>query len=134
VISLNFLSGTVGLNKATHPWLQCQLELQFPQSELQQLESALISVYQGTETEARLLLPSSWTVYFKKRDSDSQLFLAHPAPDTWVATCALNPALAEALVLAVQDLLGTGTEFHLSRLKHVGKVNRLSNLEVLIKK
>jgi hypothetical protein len=64
---------------------------------------ALAAIEQGTEKELRVDLPQGWTLFWKRREDDSRLLVAHPTDQTWVGTLALSPAHFEALRHAVSS-------------------------------
>src|SRR4051794_29099476 len=55
----------------------------------------LEQVYCHQEGELRLELPQNWVLYWKTKENASRVLLAHPQPERWVATFALELALAE---------------------------------------
>lgn len=70
--------------------------------------------------------PNGWTIYWKNRDEDSRVLLAHPEESLWVATVAWNrteaPALREAL-----GQLAAGRALSLFNFQGI---SFLSNLEI----
>jgi hypothetical protein len=78
--------------------------------------------------ELRLDLPRGWAIFWKKREGESRLLLAHPQHDEWVATCALT---AEHGAQAIERLeaLGAGQRLDLGELAVLGG---LSNLELTL--
>ena len=78
--------------------------------------------------ELRLSLPG-WVLFWKRGGSESRILLAHPSPDEWVATLALETEFFRTMVAALQRL-ETGQSLMLSQL---GSLGRVSNLDVVIR-
>jgi len=70
--------------------------------------------------------PGGWTIYWKNRDDDSRVLLAHPDENLWVATIAWKRDAAGSLLEA---LLRLSPGERLSLLEFEG-VSFLSNLEI----
>lgn len=83
---------------------------------------------QGNGGELRLDLPRGWIVFWKKRDGQSRLLLAHPQTEEWVATAALDESHAQALVAAI----GVQSPGQALDIESLGSVDRVSNLELVI--
>lgn len=66
----------------------------------------------ATSGELRLELPRGWIVFWKKREGDSRLLMAHPQTDEWVATVALASQPAAQLVEGVEQLAAPGATQH----------------------
>jgi hypothetical protein len=66
------------------------------------LRSALLNLLKETFREGagelRLDLPRNWAFFWKLRDEESRILIAHPQQDEWVATFALEPAHAIAFL------------------------------------
>ena len=96
---------------------------------LSQLLPLLRDTFENEGTsELRLDLPRGWIIFWKKREGESRLLLAHPQEDEWVSTVALS---ADHGLLLVQALgkLGAGQAIQLGALAETGKV---SNLELAL--
>jgi hypothetical protein len=78
--------------------------------------------------ELRLDLPRGWIIFWKKREGESRLLLAHPQQDEWVATVALNSEHAGLLIERLEKL-GSGQTLSLGELASTGGV---SNLELTL--
>jgi hypothetical protein len=79
-------------------------------------------------SELRLDLPDNWIVFWKSRDGESRLLLAHPQKDEWVATAALEMEHGRRVVESLRRL-GPGDAFSIS--EH-GSIGSVSNVEILI--
>lgn len=78
--------------------------------------------------ELRLDLPREWVIFWKLREGDSRFLLAHPEPEQWVATLALERDHARKVV----DRLDT---LHFDQAVELGQLGQLSypsNLELVI--
>jgi hypothetical protein len=84
--------------------------------------------------ELRLELPRGWLVFWKKREGESRLLMAHPQQDEWVATVALAAAPATGLVEQVQRLASSGDapSLSLSSLPAPDGWGSVSNLELVL--
>lgn len=79
-------------------------------------------------TELRLDLPRNWIVFWKKREGESRLLLAHPQADEWVATVALTAEDGRLLVERLETMVA-GQSVSLGELAATGNV---SNLELTL--
>ena len=101
------------------------LELVISRPQALELQEALAPIFGQARGELRVDLPDGWIIFWKNRDSESRLLLAHPAETEWVATVALDPALASLL------LTNLSSSAQLPLVSHSGQ--SVSNLELLIK-
>ena len=62
------------------------------------LLASLTDVFARPRSELRLELPQDWVIFWKLREGDSRLLIAHPAETEWVATVALGASDAEAFL------------------------------------
>lgn len=111
------------------------LSLRVPGESLGELVSALSPVVGGSERELRVELagPSDssgtkWMLFFKLRESESRVLVAHPDADEWVATVALERAHGERWLTTLRGL-EAGQSVALGQLQSLGLV---SNLELVI--
>src|SRR5271168_4015231 len=65
-------------------------ELELSPLQAQELASMLTTVLVPGGGELRLSLPDEWSIFWKLRDDESRLLIAHPQADEWVATLALE--------------------------------------------
>jgi hypothetical protein len=85
--------------------------------------------------ELRLDLPRGWIVFWKRREGESRLLLAHPQTDEWVATVALSGEHGASLLERLDRLASVAPgasgpgELHLGDLAATGGV---SNLELTL--
>ena len=79
-------------------------------------------------SELRLDLPRNWIVFWKKREGESRLLLAHPQAEEWVSTVALLDEHAKLLDRKARGLV-SGRTLNLSELAATGS---MSNLEVTL--
>ncbi|MCM2323279.1 MAG: hypothetical protein NDJ90_08445 [Oligoflexia bacterium] len=104
------------------------LHLRVPAERLGRLATEIQEVLSEEEREVRLELPREWLLFWKRREEESRLLLAHPEAEVWVATVALEAAHARALI-ACFGSAGRGDSITVGELGRVGEV---SNLEVVI--
>ena len=104
------------------------LELAMNRDSLNELLSMLEDVFLQGGPEFRLDLPREWIVFWKNRDGESRLLIAHPQPEEWVTTIALEKEHASRLLERLRGLQ-SGQSVELSALGPVGPV---SNVEVKI--
>lgn len=96
-----------------------------PRQDFESLISALEEVFSGRETELRHNLPENWVFFWKIREGESRLLLAHPEKQDWVATLALTPSHADKVLSSLRKY----EKFKLSELETVGS---FSNVEIEI--
>jgi hypothetical protein len=79
--------------------------------------------------ELRVDLPREWIVFWKPRDGESRLLLAHPQPEEWVATVALSEGDGKELIRRMESMesLPEGQSLRLNEWVAPGSV---SNLEL----
>jgi hypothetical protein len=89
----------------------------------------LLSSSFSESEELRVDLPLNWAIFWKLRDDESRLLMAHPQENEWVATAALESSHAGALT---ERLLGaqTGLVFAISE---IGSVGGISNVELTVR-
>jgi hypothetical protein len=111
---------------AEHPTLQLQLTLRLSRDEARELAAALREVQEEPRSELRHTISGAWTVFWKLREGESRSLLAHPEPESWVATLALEPG---HLARVVERLESGSPEFALSEL---APVDWISNFELIV--
>ena len=76
------------------------LELALSDTDYLQVADALEPVLAQTATGSELKweLPQGWTLYWKAREGEDRLLLAHPEKEEWVGTLALTPEVGKALI------------------------------------
>jgi hypothetical protein len=77
--------------------------------------------------ELRLELPEGWTLFWKRRDGESRVLLAHPETDRWVATLAVSGERVEDVLSGLEGLRGSGDRLDLGPAAGSGST---SNLEI----
>lgn len=84
--------------------------------------------------ELRLELPRGWIVFWKKREGESRLLMAHPQKDQWVATAALAAVPATGLIEGVERLASSrdASPLSLSSLSAPDGWGSVSNLELVL--
>jgi hypothetical protein len=113
-----------------------QLDLSRPA--LRELAEVLCEVLTPGGGELRLSLPDAWTIFWKLREDETRLLIAHPQVDEWVATVALEPLHAQAVNDAFARVLGSATSeasesLSIGKLGRDGIVSSVSNLELVIR-
>lgn len=82
-----------------------ELELQGAQLEelVQELEAVFkLSTSDNLSQELRLKLSDPWTLFWKMREGENRILVAHPETETWVGTLALEPISAGKLISALK--------------------------------
>lgn len=107
------------------------LQLAVSVSDAQALAESLSAIYSaeaGVGPELRVDLPDEWILFFKLRESESRLLLAHPQKDEWVSTLALEREHGAKVIGALRALRsGEKIEVHA-----LGSVGGVSNVNILI--
>jgi hypothetical protein len=104
-----------------------RLTLSFGDLEREQLLSELREVLaEGSRGELRLDLPRGWIIFWKLREGESRLLIAHPQAEEWVATASLDPAHAQRLLESLDKLETNGSVV----LGELGPVGSVSNVEI----
>lgn len=100
----------------------------------QELASMLTAVLIPGGGELRLSLPDEWSIFWKLRDDESRLLIAHPQADEWVATLALEMAHAHRLLAALEESCKeeSSASFSIAGLADDGRVSSVSNLDLVI--
>ncbi len=127
---LDWSQSALKIEQRPHARHETELLLPLSLTERQTLARSLRDMPQDGRSELRLVLPQGWTLYWKMRDSESRLLLAHPEADLWVGTIALDAAGWSQLLEALdRPSSGSSSELRLSQLPGV---SRRSNLDVVI--
>lgn len=126
MLYLNWIESSICIEITSHPTLQTQLKIKVGQNELTDLLASLEETFLKQAGELRVQLPQNWVLYWKLREEGSRALLAHPEPEEWVGTIALELALAQKLFLSLKNLK-SGQSFYLSQ---VGILGSVSNLEL----
>jgi hypothetical protein len=102
------------------------MSLSIPSTQLsEELLPKLRETFLEEAGELRLDLPEEWSIFWKKREDDSRLLIAHPQKDQWVATVALTEEYATKVLHEVSTLTaGESYDF--------GKPGSVCNLELVI--
>jgi hypothetical protein len=98
------------------------------ETERTQLVSFLEEVFLRGGSELRVDLPENWIVFWKSRESESRLLLAHPQRGEFVTTLALEAEHGKRVIDELKKL-GAGDAFLVSEQGIVGSV---SNVEVVV--
>jgi hypothetical protein len=109
--------------------LGSKLSLTIREGDLADFLPALEEIYIRDEGELRLELPENWVIYWKAKESGNRVLVAHPQPDHWVATVALEREVGQKLILAVKALKSSES-FILSQIAPLEAVSNL-NIEVV---
>ncbi len=111
-----------------HPRREHQLKLELSRPALEELIPQLEEALGEVGNELRLDLPGEWIIFWKARDTESRLLIAHPQPNEWVATAALEPAHGARVLSALRELK-EGDSLPLSR---GGTLGGVTNVEIII--
>jgi hypothetical protein len=68
------------------------------------LLSHLEALYGQSGKELRLVVSEEWTIFWKMREEGNRLLLAHPQPQEWVGTIALEKHAGQSLVTQLGQL------------------------------
>ncbi len=101
---------------------------------LRELFAVAAAAPAGPHGELRLDLPRGWIVFWKLREGESRLLLAHPQQDEWVATAALTREHG-ALVAERLERLAGGALLNVGEVGgELGVIGSVSNVELVITK
>ena len=125
---LNWKTREIRKTIEPHADARSTLALNLSAEERAQLLPMLEEVYAHGGAELRLDLPGEWIIFWKSRESESRLLLAHPQRDEWVATVALESEHGRRLLQRLGEL-GTGDALSISELGAIGSV---SNVEIIL--
>ena len=78
--------------------------LRLKSRELAELIALLEEVFVENGPELRVDLPRNWIVFWKRREGESRLLIAHPQENEWVATAALEPEHGKKLIDELKTL------------------------------
>jgi len=125
---LNWKNRDVRKSIEPHADARSTLTLALSVEERAELLPFLEEVYLRGGSELRLDLPGEWIVFWKTRDSESRLLLAHPQHEEWVATVALDADHGHRLVERLSELQA-GDALPVTELGAIGAV---SNVEIIL--
>lgn len=111
-----------------HEDARSTLSLGLSEDELAQLIPFLEEVFLRGGSELRLDLPENWILFWKSRESESRLLLAHPQRGEFVTTLALEVEHGKRVIDALKAL-GSGDALSVS--EH-GMIGSVSNVEIVI--
>ncbi len=114
-----------------HPRYETQLTLKLSTESLAILQGELQTVFSEPGSELRLELPMRWTLYWKLRDGDSRLLLAHPDHESWVGSVSLNEMHSKSLLETLRALT-PGQSYRFTDLREQGSWSTVGNLEILL--
>lgn len=110
-----------------------QLTLGLRVEEIRRLEADLSEVYFQGGSELRMGLPNQWVLFWKKREDGSRAIVAHPQPEEWVGTVALDESFGRQFISALQGLAAEGrNEGGKLTLSQIGSLASVSNLELIL--
>ena len=127
---LNFAEKKIELKKFPHPRFETQLAMQIGATELAVLKDGLSNLLLSENperVELRLDLPTKWTLFWKLREGETRMLLAHPEEDSWVATLAMTRNHCEAIIGAFSKLSDVP-----QILSQLGTTSRISNFELTV--
>lgn len=105
---LNWRRQTLKQEVLPHSTLQNQLKLTLDVPSLAALVDSLHGTFERGEGELRLDLPQGWILFWKVREGDSRLLLAHPQKDEYVTTAALRLDHGQRVVADLRALQAGG--------------------------
>ena len=110
--------------------MKMSLSLSMEAAQAQELSAALQDVLgSGVPAgELRLDLPGNWIVFWKVREGEGRLLIAHPEKEEWVTTVALSAAVGLELLRQLESW-SAGQSIALGRLGPFGSV---SNADVTL--
>ena len=127
---LNFSEKPIELHKSAHPRFETQLAMQIAGAELMVLQEGLSNLLLSDNperVELRVDLPSKWTIFWKLREGETRLLLAHPEEDAWVATVSMTREHCEAIIDAFSKLSDVPEV-----LSQLGATSRISNFDLTV--
>jgi hypothetical protein len=123
----------VHLQLEEHPRWKQQVRISAAVSapEWSELAQALRETFgEGGGPETRLQLPQGWTIYWKARDAESRLFMAHPEKEEWVVNASLEAPHGAAVIGALEG----AEKGSVVTVSAVGRINRMSNVEIALER
>jgi hypothetical protein len=127
---LNWRDAQIKVETSTHKGkTECRLTLS--QISLRTLIEYLNNEVYGHEisSEMRMYLPSGWTLFWKKKEGESRAVVAHPEPDHWVGTLALEDSYSEDYFSALKNLT-QGQSLSLAQASSMN-LSAVSNLDLV---
>jgi hypothetical protein len=124
-------SGGVALKVVDHERFETELQVTLSEERLNDFHHVLSAVMVQAEAELRIDFPGKWTVYWKARDGESRILLAHPEAEEWVGTVAWAHSSTESLLRELAALRDGAGEVNLGELD---RLSRFSNLTIRIQK
>lgn len=111
------------------------LTLELAAENLETLCQALEALFaDGVGPELRLELSPAWTVFWKLREGESRLILAHPEKDAWVGSVSLNSVHAQPLLDGLRGLVARpGSSFEVGDLAELGGWSGISNFRLTLR-
>jgi hypothetical protein len=121
----------VSLQVASHERYETELCVALSGERLGELHQVLEQVFVQAEAELRVDFPGNWTLYWKARDGESRILLAHPEREEWVGTVAWAHGSVAALLQGLGSLKAGSGDLVLSELD---RLSSFSNLNLRIRK
>jgi hypothetical protein len=125
---MNWKNLKLAQTMSPHPTRESELLLRFNPADRDQLVQLLEETFLHGAGELRIDLPENWLIFWKLRERESRLLLAHPQENEWVATVALESAHAQATLDSLKSLKA-GDTFKISE---IGQTGSVSNVEIAI--
>lgn len=104
------------------------LRLTLSPEALEVLAQRLEELYSQGCGELRIDLPEGWILFWKSREEESRLLVAHPQPGEWVTTVALEAKHGMLLASSLRQMK-KGESRPVSQ---GGIIGRVSNVEIVI--
>ncbi len=101
-----------------------QLNLELDAASVAELANRLEDTFAEATlgAELRVDLPREWIVFWKLREGESRLLIAHPQPEEWVTTVALELGDSQKVVSALRALK-VGQPLHFEQLIRLGSMS-----------
>ena len=125
---LNFREAKIEGKILPHSDLENQMSLDMSTRNVHDLATRLKAVFEENSGELRVDLPKNWILFWKHREDESRLLLAHPDKDEWVATLALERGHG----MAVAEKLSSAEIGDTIQVSSLGTLGSVSNVEILI--
>jgi hypothetical protein len=125
---LNWRNAPIRQEVGPHPKREFSLKIGIPAVSFPELVERLEDLFGEDGAELRVDLPEEWILFWKIREEESRLLMAHPQKTEWVATAALEKGHGQSVVSRLKALR-PGESL---RVSDGGTIGRVSNVEIEI--